>query len=142
MRLTNPSEKACNSLINVLFVLLISSPLWYASFSPILKKMIVLLLFFVYKLVIIFFNKNRSLGMLVTNTYWKKKYPLNQQIFHSVLYTSSFSTLLFWIYFPFDLFLFNMLFFQIPTLYFKKTTFHGYIAGNMVTIKKLRKIKN
>ena len=136
MRLTTPFEKACNSLINILFVVVLSFPFWYTSFTLTIKKLIILLIFFLCKLIFIFFNKNRSLGMMLTNTEWKQRYPLNQQIFHALLYTSSFSTLLFWIYFPFDLFLLNMFFLQIPTLYFKKTTFHGYLAGNMVTIKK------
>jgi hypothetical protein len=62
------------------------------------------------------------------NSYW------NFLLFIS-LYTLSFSTLLFYIVFPFDLFLINMILLQIPTIILKKTTFHGFLSGNMIGIK-------
>lgn len=137
MRITTPIEKLLNSAINVIIVFIIFLPfLFFLESSIITKKILFIILFFLYKLIIIFFNGNRSIGMMITRTYWKKKYPLKNQLLHAVLYTLSFSTLLFWIFFPFDLFLINMLLIQLPSVILTGTTFHGYISGKMMTIKR------
>ena len=93
-------------------------------------------MFFLYKLVFVIFNNNRTLGMIITKTYWQEEYSLKKQLLHSVLYTASFSTLLFWVYFPFDLFIANILILQIPTILLKNMTFHEYLSGGMKAIKK------
>jgi ABC-type long-subunit fatty acid transport system fused permease/ATPase subunit len=64
-----------------------------------------------------------------------KKYSKPKQITYSILYTLSFSTILFSIFFPFDLLLFNILLLQLPTIIFKKTTLQGYLSGNITTVK-------
>ena len=64
--------------------------------------------------------------------YWKKDYPIRQKLLHAVLYTLSFSTLLFWVFFPLDLFFVNM-FFQFLMVRFTQTTIHGYLSGKMFT---------
>lgn len=133
---TTPFEKLLNSAINVCFILVVSLPLVFTSeISIIMKKIIVIILFLIYKIIIIIFNNNISIGMMITKTRWKEQYSLKNKIIHAILYTLSFSTLLFWIFFPFDLFLINIVLLQIPTLYLKGTTFHGYFSGNMRTIK-------
>ncbi len=73
--------------------------------------------------------------MTIVGTYWAKDYPLKNQLIWLSLYTLSFSTLLFWVFFPFDLFLINMLCLQLPMILIKKTTLHGFLSGQMVTIK-------
>lgn len=137
MRITSPLEKLLNSTINVIVIFIIFLPfLIFLNISLFSKKFVFIVLFFIYKLAIIFFNENRSIGMIITNTYWKKTYPLKNQLLHAVLYTLSFSTLLFSIFFPFDIFLINILLIQLPSIIITGTTFHGYIAGKMMTVKK------
>lgn len=136
MRITTPLEKLLNSAINVAAVFIIFLPFLIFLDTSLFKKIIFIVLFLLYKLVIIFFNGNRSLGMIITKTYWKREYPLKNQLLHALLYTLSLSTLLFWIFFPFDLFLANMLLIQLPSIILTGTTFHRYISGNMVTVKK------
>lgn len=136
MHPTKPLEKLLNSAINAALVFIIFSPFLFSDLNSTFKKLIFISLFLLYKFIIVIFNNNRSVGMIITKTYWKEKYPLKNQIFHAILYTVSFSTLLFWVYFPFDLFLINMLLLQLPTIILKGTTFHGYLAGNMLTVKK------
>ncbi len=137
MRVTTPPEKLLNSAVNILVVFIILLPfLLFLEASIFTKKFLFISLFFLYKLTIIFFNGNRSLGMMITKTYWKKKYPLKNKILHAVLYTLSFSTLLFWVFFPFDLFLVNMLLIQLPSVILTGTTFHAYLSGKMMTVKK------
>lgn len=139
MRPTNLFEKALNSLINVAVAFVLFSPLLLVlNVSLLSKKLIFILLFFVYQIAIILFNKNISLGMIVTHSRWKYEYSLPNQFIHTVLYTISFSTLLFWVYFPFDLFLANMLLVQVPSILLTGSTFHGYLAGKMITIKSTK----
>lgn len=135
MRETTAFEKLLSSIINILCVLIFSLPFLFLDINHNIKKSIIIIMFLLYKIIIIFFNKNRSIGMMITETRWKEPYPLKNQIIHAILYTLSFSTLLFWIFFPFDLFFMNMLFVQAPTLQLKGTTFHGYFAGDMRTVK-------
>jgi len=136
MHNVNIWEKLINSIINVSVVLIIFLPFYiFLGISILNKKLIFIFLFLLYKIGIILLNKNRSLGMLVTKTYWKKNYSLYHQFIHALLYTASFSTLLFWIIFPFDLFLVNMFFLQLPMMLKTNMTLHEYLAGKMEAIK-------
>jgi len=74
--------------------------------------------------------------MIILNTYWKKDYSFFNYLIFVILYTLSFSTLLFYIYFPLDLFLMNMALLQLPTVILKKTTFHGLLSGNIIGVKR------
>jgi len=135
MKKTNLFEKALPSLINLVVVALLSIPLIWTPWDIITKKICIIGLFFIYNLLFLFFNKNRCLGMIIVDTYWKKEYSLKNKLIFLILYALSFSTLFFWIFFPLDLFLVNMLFLQLPMILIKGTTFHGYLSGQMVTVK-------
>ena len=136
MHPTNFLEKALNSLISVVAAFILFLPiLLLFDMELLFKKLIFILFLFIYQIIIILFNKNISLGMIITKTRWKEEYPLLNQFIHAVLYTLSFSTLLFWIYFPFDLFLVNILLIQLPSILLTGSTLHGYLAGKMTTIK-------
>lgn len=137
MRNVTLLEKTINSTVNVIVVLLFFLIIQlFIHITLFQQKMLIILLFLSYKLIFLFFNKNRTLGMMITQTYWKKEYPLRKQLLHAFLYTLSFSTLLFWIVFPFDLFLLNILFLQLPTLYLAGMTFHEFIVGGMEAVKR------
>jgi hypothetical protein len=80
------------------------------------------------------------------NTKWKKEYSLKNHIIFSFLYTLSFSTIVIWIFFPFDLLIFNLLFVQLPSVLISGYTLHGYLSGKMVSSKiitsnKVREVK-
>lgn len=136
MRKVSSIIKLTNSIINVIFVFIIFIPFLFFINNLLYKKLIFILMFFIYKLVFLFFNDNRTIGMMITKTYWKKEYPLRNQLIHAVLYTLSFSTLLFWIFFPFDLFLENILLFQLPSMKLTGMTLHEYLSGKMEGVKK------
>jgi hypothetical protein len=127
-------EKLLASVINVTFVTMIFIPLSFLI--NINWKLLLILIFFGYNLFFLFFNKNRCLGMIILNTYWKKDYSFFNYLIFVILYTLSFSTLLFYIYFPLDLFLMNMALLQLPTVILKKTTFHGLLSGNIIGVKR------
>ena len=135
MRETNSIEKLFSSAINILIVGIFFTPVLFFDTDLIAKKTIFIYLFLLYNLLVLVFNKNRCFGMIILKAQWKERYPFANQIIYVLLYTISFSTLLFWVYFPLDLFLLNMLFFQFPAVILKKTTMHGYLSGNMITVK-------
>lgn len=115
-------DKLLTSALNVLIVVLISLPFILIAESLIVKKFIIIGIFLLYCLFISIFNKGIYPYMALSGEKWKENYPLKKHVIHSVLYTLSFSTLLFSIFFPFDVFIFNMLLLQLPMLIFKKMT--------------------
>lgn len=132
---TNALQKLLASVINVLIVLIVFLPFWFLVENTLIQKFFFIGLFFLYNLLVLILNKNRCLGMVLTHTHWKEEYPLKNHITYTVLYTVSFATLLFWLYFPFDVFLVNMLLIQIPSILLTKTTLHGYLSGEMITMR-------
>ena len=134
MRETSTFKKLVTSAINVFFVLIIFLPFYFVVNDILTKKLILIGIFFGYNIIFLLFNQNRCLGMIIMKTRYAKKYSKSQHFLYAILYTLSFSTLLFWIFFPFDLFLFNMLLLQLPTVITKKTTLHGYLSGNITTV--------
>lgn len=136
MHATSIIEKIIPSIINVIFILIISSPLFFLKISSLKKKIIIISLFFLYELVFIFLNQGRDPGMILVGSYWKEDYFLIQLLIYNILYTLSFASLFFWKYFRFDIFLLNMLVFQLPTILLTGTTLHGFLSGGMTTIIK------
>lgn len=133
---TNALQKLSVSIINVFFVLLLSSPFYYYYGFVTGYKVILVMLFFIYNLSFIFLTKNRSLGMMILNIFWKDEYSLKNQIIYVFLYTLSFSTAVIWILFPFDLLLVNLLLIQLPMVLLTGTTLHGYLSGKMSGFKE------
>ena len=133
-RTTNILEKTLPSLINVMVVFLLSSPVLFFSWDNEIKKICVILLFFLYNTVFVLLNKGRCLGMIMAKTYWERQYPYFQHMIFIVLYTASFASLFFWVSFPYDIFLCNMICIQLPSILITGTTFHGFVSGNMKTI--------
>ena len=135
-RATNISEKIIPSAINVLVVFTISSPFIFLWGFGLSWKLAIIAIFFVYNLVFALFNDNRCPGMIVAKTYWQKDFILSQKLVYTVIYTLSFSTIFFWLFFPFDLLLANLLLVQLPMVLAKDTTLHAYLSGNNKTIKQ------
>lgn len=93
-----------------------------------------ILVVLVYDLGIAVFNNNRCLGMIIMGTYWNKEYSMKQRIIYALLYTLSYATVVFYIFFPFDLLIVNLFLLQLPFVILKKTTLHGYLSGNISTV--------
>jgi len=74
--------------------------------------------------------------MRIVDTYWDKEYPVSNQIIYSLLYSLSFATLFIWVKYPYDLLLLNILV-QLIFIWSTKTTLHGYLSGNMKTVKHI-----
>ena len=138
MRTTNFLEKFANSVINTSITLILSAPFYLQWGNSLAWRLSAILLFFSYHLFSGFIPGKRDFGMLLMKSKWEKEPSAWRYIFYSLLYTISFSTLLFYIWFPFDLLLINLLLIQLPMVLITKNTLHGYIA-NIGTIKKLSK---
>ena len=137
MRKATSVDKFMSSIINAIVVFLFFLPvLIFFDFSILVKKIIFIVFMVIYRILFIVINENRSIGMILMGTYWEKRYPLSKQILHAILYTVSFSTLLFWIFFPFDLFLINLLLFQLLSMKLTGMTLQEYLSGGMQGVKK------
>ena len=134
-RLTTPAEKLLNSTCNAFVALAIACPFLLFDISLLQFKLIVVAAFLAENLEALLFRDYRLPGMLLLNTHWKTDYPLAGQLTHALLYSASFSTLLFWVWFPGDLLLINLLCLQLPCVLATGTTLHGLLAGNMVDVK-------
>jgi len=135
MNKTSALEKLLMSAINAIAVIFISIPFLILVESVFYKKIIVISVFFLFNLFFLVFNKNRCLGMILRKANYCKKHSTKENLVYITLYTLSFSTLFFWIMFPFDLFLINMLLIQLPFIYKTGTTFQGFMSGKLTTIK-------
>ena len=134
MQTTNILQKLIPSIINVACTLVLASPFLLSKLTARRKKLILIALFFLFNLFFLIFFKFRDLGMMAMGTYWKEDYSLWQQLVYTALYTASFSTLLYKIKYPFDLFIINMLCLQLPCILLTGTTLHGFLSGSMTTI--------
>jgi hypothetical protein len=128
---TNALQKFSVSVINVFFVLLLSIPAYLVWGFGLEYKLVLVAIFWLYNLFFVVITKNRCLGMIILNIYWREEYPLKNQIIYAFLYTLSFSTAVIWIFFPFDLLLVNLLLVQLPFVLKTGTTAHGYFSGKM-----------
>jgi hypothetical protein len=135
MRRTTILEKLLPSVINAAIVVVMSLPI--LSVAPLLVwKISVVAIFYVYSLAFLVFNHNRCLGMIICGTRWSRKNRMHHEFLYTFLYTLSFATLFIWIWFPFDVFLANMLLLQLPSILLTGTTFHGYLSGNKYSVTK------
>jgi len=130
------------SAINVIVAFIFASPFLLFDISTVQFKLIIVALFFAENLEAILFRRYRLLSMLALNSHWKTDYPISRQLTHALLYSASFSTLLFWFWIPGDLLLLNLLCLQLPSVLATGTTFHGLLAGNMVDVKPTNKRVN
>jgi hypothetical protein len=137
-RKTTALEKLFTSLVNVVVACVVWTPfLLFDGLSALTLKLIIIGLFFLENVMAIIFLEYRLPGMLIQKTIWQCRYSTMNQLIHAVMYTASFATMLFWIWVPGDLLLFNLLLLQLPSVLLTKTTFHGLIAGNMVDLKPI-----
>ncbi len=132
MRDTTAIEKLLPSILNATFALLLSLPFYLYFGFGLTWKLSVIGIFYVLQVLDTHENMQfRCLGMRILGTVWEKRYTRLQKNIYSILYTLSFSTLFFYVYFPFDLLLINLLLLQLPAVYFSGTTLHGLLSGNM-----------
>ena len=135
MKNTNILEKIAPSIINASVAIILSLPI-LSLHNITLWKISAISLFFLYNLYFLVFNENICLGMMICNTRWKKQVSFKNEFIYIVLYTISFSTLFFWVWFPFDIFLINIFILQLTTVLITGTTLHAYLTGKDSTFIK------
>jgi hypothetical protein len=129
---TNAWQKLLVSIINTGLVVVLSIPFLILLGFTFEYRLILVLIFLAYQLVILLFPGRRSIGAVLTHSYWNERYPLKNHFIYAFLYSLSFSTLVIWIVFPFDLLLVNLLLIQWPFVRKTGYTLHGYLSGKMV----------
>jgi hypothetical protein len=134
MRHTSILEKFTASVINTAFVLDLSIPFYLLWGFGLAWKWSVITLFFIVEFSFFVLGRDRDLGMRVVGSSWKGRYSAKRHFIYVILYTISFSTVLFYIWLPFDLLFINLLCVQLPTVLLTGTTFHGYLTG-LETVK-------
>ncbi len=69
----------------------------------------------------------RCVGMYWAGLRWQ--HGVSSPLLYAALYTAGFATLLFWVVFPFDLLLINLLCLQLPCYLLTGTTAHAWLSG-------------
>lgn len=134
MRDTSILEKLIPSVINALVAVALSIPLYLWFGFGLGWKLSAILIFYIMQIIDTHENMNfRCFGMRIFGSTWEKEYSRFQRNLYSILYTLSFSTIFFYIYFPLDLFLANIVLLQIPSILISHTTFHSLVAGGLRT---------
>jgi hypothetical protein len=136
---TDILDKLLVSAINILVSIAFIFPVFFLDFSSLQIKFLLIGSFLLLNIISLIFYDYVLPGMWLRKTQWADNYQLWQKLVHIIIYTASFSTLLFYIRFPFDIFLINMLVLQLPSVMITGTTFHGLLSGGMVTVKQDRK---
>lgn len=137
---TSPTQKLATSAVNLAIILIVTLPIALCLRLSFYQARIAFMIVAATYLVVALFDRSRrSLGMMILGIHWREKYSLSQISLYGVLYLLSFSTLLFWIYFPFDLFLANIILIQLPSVLITGTTVHGFCSGRVTTVKSNRK---
>jgi hypothetical protein len=134
--MTSAIEKVFVSIINSLLVFLLSLPFYLLWGIGSRYSITVVIIFFLCQLLYILSPTRQSVGMRALNIYWDKKYSTQNHLIFALLYTVSFSTLFFWVLFPFDVLLFNLLIVQLPMVLKTGYTLHGYLSGKMAGHKQ------
>jgi hypothetical protein len=134
-RPNTPAEKFRNSAINVVFSGAISLLAFIVINEWHVFRIVWLVVFFFHQALAICFFDGRTLGHILTKTYHAQRYDMWQYWIWSILYTVSFSTVVFGIMFPGDLFLVNMVL-QFICIKCLGTTIHQYFAGGMKTVQE------
>lgn len=127
-----PLEKLRNSIIHLLILVALFSPIFLFTKDPVTLKVLFVLFVFISQLFFVLLNNGRTFSHMIFKTYHKESYKIWQYFVWSIFYSLSVSTILFWVFFPFDLLILNLLIQYI--VYVKTgTTTHQLLAGKMIT---------
>lgn len=130
-------HKLFASIINVLIVYILAIPLWLADLSTSADKVILIVAFFVYELLFLSIGSGRDPGMMVVGSYWQKHYSYRRKVIYAFFYAISFASVMFWVRFPLDVLVMNLLLLQLPSVLLTGTTLHGWLAG-MISVVRTR----
>ena len=131
---TNAIEKLIPSILNAIIAFGLSTPFLILFGPTLFWRISVIIIFGLYESYVFTFQKDRCFGMKIMDTYWRKHYTYRQHFLYNIFYVLSFATVLIYIWFPFDLLIFNLLCIQLPMVLITGTTLHGYLSG-MHTVK-------
>ena len=120
-------RKLLASSLNAILAIAMATPTLDHSWEAF--RIAAVLNFFLYNLLFLACNENRCLGMIGFGLRWRGPFEWRRHLAHNLLYTASFATLFWFVVFPFDLLVANLLLLQIPALLTRGQTFHALVAG-------------
>lgn len=129
MRPTTILEKSLSSVINAGIALAISAPVYFFVHDAVWWKLSAIAAFY-------FVARYLNVSMRAVGSRWEQEYTKTQLEVWLAAYTASFATLFFWVFFPFDLFVANVVLLQVPTILLTGTTFHGFLAGGVRSVRR------
>ncbi len=132
-RKTNAFEKIFATSLGIFLFSPIILFLLFFNLPFLFIKLFCILLFFLVSLFTGLYRV-RTPGLKILNAKWDKYPPIKNLILYSFLYTLSFSTLFFYVLFPFDLLILNLFLFQLPCVILKGTTLHAFLSGRGKTV--------
>jgi len=121
---TTAVEKASASVINILAFGCIVWP-----FMNYLSVASCCVLFFLFQSLFFLRDDKRDIGMLIVGSRYERGYSRRQYLLYTCLYTFSVMT----VFYP-GIFALNMLM-QIACIMMTGTTIHGYLAGEIKTVR-------
>ena len=134
-RVTTAAEKLFTSLINAVPACLLLLPWLWLGLARWQYQLLLVGLFLAENLLSLALADYRLPGMVLQGSRWQRDYPLRQRLLHALLYTASFASAVYWLWFPGDLLLLNLLLLQLPSVLLTGTTLHGWLSGHMVDVK-------
>lgn len=135
MRPTAYWEKIASSGVNILIAGLFFLPILLVSRDILFLKWSLVAIFFLYEMICFLSPGRRDVGMIAIGSSWKRNPSFGRYLIYNLLYSLSFSTILIYWIFPFDLLIANLLLLQLPSVIITGTTLHGFLSG-METVKK------
>jgi hypothetical protein len=133
VRVTSPIDKLLPSVVNVLFTFVLALPVLLVYGVGFEWRIFWIAIFLAYNL-LFEFTWGRCLGMALCGTVYERPASALQKVIYVVLYTVSFSTLLFYVWVPFDLLAVNLLLVQLPLVLLTGSTLHGLLSGGRKTV--------
>lgn len=131
---TTALDKLKVSIVNFASIFAISG--WFLLIFPFeIWRFYFLGCFLAYQIWLIFTSDFCSLGMKILKIRWNKSVPRKNRAAFAIFYTLSFSTLFFWLIFPFDILIFNLLCVQLPMIFKTGKTLHAFLSGGIYGVK-------
>ncbi len=131
-------EKLAASLVNFTIVLTGTACICLpCGYDGIQSKIVFLAVSLAYLLAALLPADHRSVGMKLAGVHWAESYSRSRLLVYGLFYLLSFSTVLFYLWWPFDLLVINLLLVQMPCIFLTGTTLHGFLSGGIRTVKRL-----
>ncbi len=129
-RQTTRLEKIIASLVNIGVCFILSLPILIVYRSRVQWQIAFVVAAGIYQVIVATILRDRCLGLRAIKARWEQeRYPTRRRIIFHTLYFLHDASVAVWIFFPFDIFLANILILQLPLLLIANSTFQNWTSG-------------